>query len=414
MPRVRGMYLRCTAVALAAHGIWGCVADLGEVTELRTSHGSPPDDEPTVELIPPDEGGSAREPVVGGTVSWERPEIGSLSVGCTGTLVAPNVVVTAAHCMGYGSTDRPGNYGSFTVYDASGRQVGSYPIQRYRSFGYGVGDADIAVLQLSRDVPESAAVPAPLGLAPAERGATLTIWGFGCTRRGYGTDWRKRRFYFLAGQTTYNLCPGDSGGPVTGPRGEVLRVNSGYYVGPGDDIFGDVVRHSARIVEQIRAYRPGWEPRPGGGDRGGDTVPDPGGGSPRDEGPDPCTRYASTCASCTPIAGCGFCGASGTCVSVDSSGRAVRGCASGLVRNPAECPGAGPMPEPRPAPSPPSPPADRCGIYAPWPEYTCRRAGRGFVRCRPGSTPEFLVCPEGYACVPGSRRLLCYWGYRPS
>jgi len=54
--------------------------------------------------------------VVDGTITWERPEVGSIFVGggmCTATLITPQVAVTAAHCIDFRTADRVGNYGRF-------------------------------------------------------------------------------------------------------------------------------------------------------------------------------------------------------------------------------------------------------------------------------------------------------------
>jgi hypothetical protein len=106
-----------------------------------------------------------------------------------------------------------------------------------------------------------------------------------------------------------------------------------------------------------------------------------------------------TCGDCTPIAGCGWCGASNSCVTVDRSGAPVAACAGGFALNPPDCAaggggggGGG---------------GDSCGIYAPFPEFTCRRTTSGFARCRPGGMPEFLNCPAGFHCTPGSQELFC-------
>ena len=49
--------------------------------------------------------------VVDGTITWERPEVGTLFIGggmCTATLITPQVAITAAHCVDFGTTSRPG------------------------------------------------------------------------------------------------------------------------------------------------------------------------------------------------------------------------------------------------------------------------------------------------------------------
>lgn len=336
--------------------------------------------------------------VVGGTVTLDNPHIGSIS-GCTATLVAPNVIITAAHCVDF----RSGSYSdTFTIRKADGTTHRSR-ITEIVSYSRGeLGPSDITVGRLAADVPSSVATPAPLAAADPARGETITIYGYGCTRRGSGTDWQKRRFSFPMGTTSRNLCPGDSGGPVITPRGEVLRINSGYYTHTGEDIYGHVPTYHSRIVAQIARWYTGTLPGPGGG---GGSTPDSGDGDASMPPPPPpppadrCNAMANSCGTCTPIAGCGWCGASNSCVSVDASGNPTSACAGGFALNPPDCSGGG---------GGGGGGGDSCGIYAPFPEFTCRRTTTGFARCRPGGSPEFLNCPSGYSCQPGSRVLRCY------
>jgi hypothetical protein len=337
-----------------------------------------------------------RETVIGGDVSWDRPEVGAIS-GCTATLVAPEVIITAAHCLGFRTARSPGNYGEFTIYGRGGGDRRSYRIDLYVSYSSGsLGEPDVALMRLAEPVPRDVATPARLAPSDPPRGTSMSIWGFGCTRRGSSTDWQKRRYDFLEGAGTNNLCPGDSGGPVMTADGQVVRINSGYYAGSGGgDIFGDVPANYGRLAAQLDAWSD-WDPGAGGGGGGStDPAPDAGAGGGRgDGGPmgDPCNGYASTCGGCAPIAGCGWCGASGRCVSVDATGDAVGECAGTVTNDPSGC----------------APSGDRCGVYAPFPEYTCWQGGGGFVRCLAGGSPEYLVCPGGYLCRPGSRALWCY------
>lgn len=374
------------AFALAACGALSCAAPPSEVELESSTHR---DDADHVLIPPPEgEGGSARETVIGGSVSWERPEVGAIS-GCTATLIAPDVIVTAAHCLGFGSARTRGNYGEFTIYGSGGGDRRTYPIDLYVSYSRGaLGASDVALMHLATPVPADVATPARLAREEPARGTSMAIWGFGCTARGTSTDWQKRRYDFLEGTGTNNLCPGDSGGPVMTADGQVVRINSGYYAGyPGGDIYGEVPVNYATLAAQVREWSPGWDPDAGGGGDGG------GGKTPDDHEPspmaDPCNGYATTCAGCTAIAGCGWCAGSGQCVSVDASGTAVGTC-SGSIST--EC----------------APSGDACGVYAPFPDFTCWQGGGGFVRCQPGSTPEYLVCPSGYLCRPGSRALWCY------
>ena len=203
--------------------------------------------------------------VVRGERSDDRPEVGSLSVGCTGTLVAPEVVISAAHCFNFQSATRAGNYGTFTIEAAGGER--RYTVQRYVSYGNGdLGDADLALAQLAERVPAEVARPRPLGASQPTDGARLSVWGYGCTQRGWGTDWEKRVAYFSQGERTNHLCPGDSGGPVFDETsGAVVRINSGYWHdGFGTDIFGEVPPHHDRVASQVREWSSGGVPELGG------------------------------------------------------------------------------------------------------------------------------------------------------
>lgn len=204
------------------------------------------------------------EKVRNGTLSNERPEIGSLSVGCTGTLVAPDVVITAAHCVSYNSRTNAGNYGTFTVNKADGGTE-RYPMQRYRSFSRQLGTGDIAVIQLGQRVPAEVAEPRPLAPVTPPDGTALSVWGYGCTERGFRTDWRKRYADFTEGQRTNHLCPGDSGGPVIDEStGAVLRINSGYYHDNfGTDIFGHVPTYFDQVHAQVVEWSAGGVPEIG-------------------------------------------------------------------------------------------------------------------------------------------------------
>ncbi|MFN3198388.1 MAG: trypsin-like serine protease [Bradymonadia bacterium] len=193
-----------------------------------------------------------------GQLTEERPEVGTLSTGCTATLVAPDVAITAAHCVGYRSTSRPGNYGSFRVRPA-GQDRQSFTVTEYKSFSRQLGSGDIALLKLGSVVPETLATPRPLAPETPTEGTALSVWGYGCTERGYSTDWQKRKADFTQGEATNHLCPGDSGGPVFDETtGAILRINSGYYRDRfGTDIFGHVPTYYAEVRAQVVAWSSG-------------------------------------------------------------------------------------------------------------------------------------------------------------
>ncbi len=226
--------------------------------------------------------------VIGGSPSVERPEIALLQYGgsaCTATLIRPNIAITAAHCVDWSSCSsascvpRPAH---LTI-ESSGRSR-SYPLAAYTSFNqrgpipagfrnshsrtmdsqYGSykRNDDVALVLLAEAVHQDVARPSTLNSIYPARGAGLTLWGYGCTntrtQQGAGT---KRHFDRVEGQgTSKNLCPGDSGGPVTlGRNGPVVYVNSGYLSRMNGkvndmDIFGDPIELRRHIDAQIQAW----------------------------------------------------------------------------------------------------------------------------------------------------------------
>lgn len=342
-------------------------------------------------------------PLVGGTYTYDRPEVGSIS-GCTATLVGPRLVITAAHCLGYRSRTSPGRYGSFEIRRSRGDSQ-RYTIRRYVSYGRTVGRDDVALIQLESAVPDSIATPAGLAATTPSDGTPVTIYGYGCQRRGTSGTWAKQEIDTSWGRTTTTLCPGDSGGPTITPDGEVVAINSGYWVDRvGADIFGLVPVVFSRIGRTVSD----WGEAIGDGTPDPPPTPDPDAGTPSlDAGPPadagmempppgppiegPCSQ--PTCEAATSLPGCGWCDDLSAGIRVGAYGEALEPCHSGYRLNPSDCG---------------SVERSTCGPWAAYPEYTCRRGRTQFVRCTEGQPPEFKTCPYGYYCPPGSTYLMCY------
>ncbi|MBX3246840.1 MAG: S1 family peptidase [Myxococcales bacterium] len=342
----------------------------------------------------------SREPIegttdelIGGVYTYERPEVGSIS-GCTATLVGPRLVITAAHCLNYATRTTPGNYGTFEI-RRSASNAQRYTIERFVSYGRAVGPDDIALIRLASPVPAAVATPARLARANPSNGASIAIYGYGCQARGTRSTWAKQKINSSWGRTTTNLCPGDSGGPTLGASGDVIRINSGYYLQSGVDIFGSVPRLYAQLESTARGWGDSFgqgsaepPPPPPSSPDAGTYQPPP----PPPPSTNPCDRR--TCEEATGLFGCGWCEATGRGIRTGAYNEALEPCAWGFRLYQGDCAS--------------NTSRSTCGPWNGFPEYTCRQGGAQFVRCIEGRTPEFLTCPSGYACQPGSTERHCY------
>ena len=231
-----------------------------------------------VELSEEDRVEESVEALLDGIRTSERPEIGQYffnGSACTGTLIDPRVVITAKHCVGYGSCDDgtcSNPRSGFVIRGADGREH-IYPAQNYRSFNvdgyvpkggfswfyfydidkehYSLAD-DVAIVLLREAVPASVATPVKLADARPADGRSLTIYGYGCTDRTTKDGANvKRKVTFTQGELSNSVCSGDSGGPVLDSEtGELYMVNGGHW-DKKSDFFGDVVTLREHIDRQL-------------------------------------------------------------------------------------------------------------------------------------------------------------------
>ena len=159
--------------------------------------------------------------------------VGSRGNFCTGSMIAPKIVLTAAHCVQPGAEYRLVDYSTGAPVLQKIRAVAIHPGFRMEAMQAHRATADVALLQLEQPVKGKAAASLGMPNIPISVGGRFTIAGIGVTVRGDGKSGGPIRIAGLVatgrpgtlqirlvdpiGQGTRDglgACTGDSGAPV--------------------------------------------------------------------------------------------------------------------------------------------------------------------------------------------------------
>jgi len=158
--------------------------------------------------------------------------VGSRGNSCSGTLIAPDLVLSVAHCVGPGADYKIVEYGKDRQPQLRNvRRVAAHPGFDMKTMLAHRATADVSLLQLEAPKNNPSAIGVPL--APLDAGKRFTIAGIGVTVRGNGKSAGIVRSADLVATghpgtlqirlvdaatngTSAGLgaCTGDSGGPV--------------------------------------------------------------------------------------------------------------------------------------------------------------------------------------------------------